>query len=156
MKEEHIINLDNIACFLYGDRHSENWLIQPVDDHDLEGMDNEVSVITELTGNTDFCLITFKVRNWNTDLSPWKAPAVFGNADFGDGARTIAKTIRGNGSGHTENVSWRVLISRFVFSLDILPDGYFYRCCRGIAVGLVSWMAGLCQGTEMFVSQIIP
>ena len=88
MKEEHIINLDNIACFLYGDRHSENWLIQPVDDHDLEGMDNEVSVITELTGNTDFCLITFKVRNWNTDLSPWKAPAVFGNADFGDGART--------------------------------------------------------------------
>ena len=138
MKEEHIINLDNIACFLYGDRHSENWLIQPVDDHDLEGMDNEVSVIT--AGSIWKC----RFWRWGTNYPRFPYPGI------------IAKTIRGNGSGHTENVSWRVLISRFVFSLDILPDGYFYRCCRGIAVGLVSWMAGLCQGTEMFVSQIIP
>ena len=27
-----------------------------------------------------------KVNDWNKDLSPWPAPAVFGNEDFGDGA----------------------------------------------------------------------
>ncbi len=36
--------------------------------------------------SVDFGLRTFKVDDWNASLSPWKAPAVFGNKDFGDGA----------------------------------------------------------------------
>ena len=31
----------------------------------------------------DFFLIALKVDEWNKDLSPWKAPAVFGNESFG-------------------------------------------------------------------------
>ena len=31
-------------------------------------------------------LAAFHVSDWNKELSPWKAPAVFGNEDFGDGA----------------------------------------------------------------------
>lgn len=34
----------------------------------------------------DFGLFAVKVDNWNADLSPWQAPAVFGNEAFGDGA----------------------------------------------------------------------
>ena len=58
-----------------GDPRSDIVLIQPVDDHDLEGIENEVSLIA---GSCDksFRLIAVKVDNWNTDLSPWKAPAV--------------------------------------------------------------------------------
>ena len=77
-----------------GDPRSDIVLIQPVDDHDLEGIENEVSLIA---GSCDksFRLIAAKVDNWNTDLSPWKAPAVFGKDDFGSGAEeTLAEILK--------------------------------------------------------------
>ena len=70
----------------YGDSDADTLLIQMVDDHDLKGIDREVAYIRELTGGKNFCLKAVKVSNWNKDLSPWPAPAVFGNEDFGDGA----------------------------------------------------------------------
>ena len=36
-----------------------------------------------------------KVKDWNHDLSPWKAPAVFGRDQFGDGAEeTLAEVLK--------------------------------------------------------------
>ena len=70
---------------LYGNPNASIVLIQMVDDHDLEGIEAEVSEIQRLT-DADFCLLAIKVQNWNTDLSPWTAPAVFGKEGFGDGA----------------------------------------------------------------------
>ena len=76
--------------FEYGNRASSNVLIQMVDDHDLSGMENEVNAITEKAGD-DFCLVALKVDDWNHDLTPWNAPAVFGDEAFGDGAeKTLA------------------------------------------------------------------
>ena len=69
----------------FGNPQSDIVLIQPVDDHDLEGIENEFAEI-ERRCEKDFCLIAFKVDDWNNDLSPWKAPAVFGKEDFGGGA----------------------------------------------------------------------
>ena len=40
-----------------------------------------------------FCLIAVKAGDWNADLSPWKAPAVFGSEDFGDGAGETLKEV---------------------------------------------------------------
>ena len=74
-----------METYLFGNESAPNVLIQPVDSHDLEGIENEVRTIRELT-KADFCLIAVKVENWNRDLSPWTAPAVFGNEGFGDGA----------------------------------------------------------------------
>ena len=34
-----------------------------------------------------------KVENWNHDLSPWNAPAVFGTEDFGDGAENTLEEV---------------------------------------------------------------
>ena len=34
-----------------------------------------------------------KVENWNHDLSPWNAPAVFGPEDFGDGAENTLEEV---------------------------------------------------------------
>ena len=76
----------------YGNPDSPIVLVQPVDDHDLEEMEVEVSEIQQLT-SMDFCLIAVKVRSWNQDLSPWKAPAVFGNQDFGNGAADFLRNI---------------------------------------------------------------
>ena len=62
------------------------------DDHDLAVLENEAALIRELTGN-DFRLIAVKVDDWNHDLSPWKAPAVFGNESFGDGAESTLSEV---------------------------------------------------------------
>ncbi|MCR5803892.1 MAG: esterase [Clostridia bacterium] len=69
----------------YGNRNAAVVLIQPIGDHDLSYLENEISLIRE-KAKTDFRFIAFKVDDWNKDLSPWKAPAVFGKEDFGDGA----------------------------------------------------------------------
>ena len=76
----------------YGDPSSNLVLIQPVDEHDLSFTDSEIKEIKRLT-NKDFLLITFKVNNWNKDLSPYHAKAVFGKEDFGDGASNTLKEI---------------------------------------------------------------
>jgi len=70
----------------YGEQDADTLLLQMVDDHDLDVIEQEISHIRELTSGQRFCLKAVKVRNWNLDLSPWPAPAVFGNEDFGDGA----------------------------------------------------------------------
>ena len=81
-----------MKTFEFGDPKAPVCLIQPVDDHDLEGIRNEYEKIRELTG-MDFCLTAFKVNDWNKDLSPWVAPAVFGIENFGDGAADTLKEI---------------------------------------------------------------
>ncbi len=69
----------------YGNSGASVVLVQPVGEHELSGMEREVDIIRNNT-NIDFGLLAFKVSDWNKELSPWKAPAVFGNDDFGDGA----------------------------------------------------------------------
>lgn len=99
----------------YGNPDADNVLIQMVDDHDLEFIEREVETIARnslargcegkaAAGNKeaacepamyDFRLIALPVSDWNKDLSPWKAPAVFGKADFGDGAKhTLTEVLK--------------------------------------------------------------
>ena len=81
-----------MITYRYGDPEASTVLIQPVDEHDLSVIENEIQSIRELT-NTPFFLIAIKVEDWNRDLSPWEAPAVFGNEDFGDGAEETLREI---------------------------------------------------------------
>ena len=67
--------------FEYGNPGSSNVLIQMVDDHDLSVIENVVNIIKEKAGD-DFYFIAMKVNDWNRDLSPWNAPAVFGDEAF--------------------------------------------------------------------------
>ncbi len=78
----------------YGNTSAPTVLIQMVDDHDLEGIESEVAEIKRLT-DYDFCLHAIKVKDWNKDLSPWTAPAVFGKEDFGNSAAdTLAEVLK--------------------------------------------------------------
>ena len=70
----------------YGNADAGTVLVQMVDDHDLALIDQEISHIRELTGSDDFLLAAVRVKRWNTDLSPWTAPPVFGEEAFGSGA----------------------------------------------------------------------
>ncbi len=77
----------------YGDPGADILLIQMTDDHDLEFIDREAAYIRELTGGKSFCLKAVRVEDWNRDLSPWPAPAVFGNEAFGDGAEETLRFV---------------------------------------------------------------
>ena len=74
-----------MCIYEYGNLQADIVLVQPVGDHDLAGLEAEVAEIQRLA-NKEFRLLAVKVDDWNQDLSPWPAPAVFGNEDFGNGA----------------------------------------------------------------------
>ena len=78
--------------YSFGNPAAANVLVQMVDDHDLSVIENEVSLIRKYA-ETDFCLMAIKVDSWNRDLSPWKAPAVFGNEEFGEGAEETLRYV---------------------------------------------------------------
>ena len=78
----------------YGNPEAPVVLIQTVDDHDLGGMEAEVAEITGRVG-AGFYLIALRVGDWNADLSPWPAPAVFGREGFAGGASaTLAEVLK--------------------------------------------------------------
>ncbi|MGI6056731.1 MAG: esterase [Bilifractor sp.] len=81
-----------MKTFEYGDREAGNVLLQPVDEHDLALIEKEIEAIAANTVES-FRLTAFLADDWNRDLSPWKAPAVFGNAAFGDGAEETLREI---------------------------------------------------------------
>ena len=89
-KENFLI--DNKSCIGYITDAAKYLLIQPVDGHDIEVLDNEVAKIQD---NIDkqFSLIAFKIEDWNSELSPWEAPPVFGNKSFGSGAKDTLEFI---------------------------------------------------------------
>ena len=76
----------------YGTAAARHILLQPVDEHDLAGIQNEIAAIRALT-DVPFRLIAVSVERWNHDLSPWSAPPVFGREPFGDGAPSLLKNI---------------------------------------------------------------
>ena len=78
----------------YGNANADAVLIQPVDEHDMAMLDAEFNEIQRLT-KADFQLIAVNVDSWNHDLSPWKAPAFFGNEEFGSGAEKTLTEILG-------------------------------------------------------------
>ncbi|MBQ6388454.1 MAG: esterase [Mogibacterium sp.] len=86
-------NISGHECYIYDCGSSDLLIIQPVDDHDLEGLDSEVAEIVRLTDGVGFTLAAFKVGDWNADLSPWEAPAVFGDEGFAGGAEETLRYV---------------------------------------------------------------
>ena len=79
-----------MEIYEFGDKTSNIVLLQPIDGHSLDSMEHELELIGE-----GIKLTTFVVDDWNKDLSPWKALAVFGKEDFGDGAKkTLDEMLR--------------------------------------------------------------
>ncbi len=82
-----------MEVFEYGNPRARTVLLQPVDDHDMKAIERETAEIRKRT-EADFRLRAVKIEDWNRDLSPWPAPAVFGNADFGGAAsETLRKVL---------------------------------------------------------------
>lgn len=84
MKKE-TFQIGSTNCIAYSDEMPQILLIQPIDSHDYDILDDEIAYISSHS-MTPFMLIAFSVNEWNKDLSPWLAPPVFGKVGFGEGA----------------------------------------------------------------------
>jgi len=91
MQNETIIS-DNRSYTVRTDDAPQYLLIQPADKRELGHIDAEVGHIKQLT-DKPFLFAAFEVTDWNSELSPWEAPPVFGNDAFGSGAGETAAYI---------------------------------------------------------------
>ena len=141
----------NFEISTYGDSGSDTLLIQMVDDHDLEVIEKEAALIRELSGGQNFCLKAVKVKSWSHDLSPWPAPAVFGNEEFGDGAAQtllfLQDEVLSNLPKNSASAISRVYIGGYSLAgLFALWVGYQTDCFDGIAAASPSiWFPGFLE-----------
>ena len=136
-----------MKVFKYGDLTSPIILVQAVDDYGIKTMEQELEQIRNLT-TQNFGLIAVKVDDWNTDLSPWKAPAAFGKEDFGGGAQRTLSEIEKVCTDQSKTYYRRLFSGRAVCFVGRLRDGSFCGRGSGIAVCLVSGFFKLCKKTE--------
>ena len=74
-----------VKTYELGNMNSDIVLIQPVGNHGLEEIETEFAAIIH-NSNRSLRLIAVRIDDWNNELSPWEAPAVFGKESFGSGA----------------------------------------------------------------------
>ena len=87
MKEE--ITIQNMSCKLYGDRNTDKILFWFTGVHERNGVDGVCMQLMH-TAKAPFLMITCEVENWNAQLSPWHADAVYGSEGFsGNGTQTL-------------------------------------------------------------------
>ena len=79
------LTIDAKQVMLYEQPAPAAVFLQPVDDHDEQALDGQAAYM-EQHAQLPFMLCAVKINRWGQELSPWKAPAVFGKEDFGDGA----------------------------------------------------------------------
>ncbi len=128
-----------MRTFECGDPAAGRVLIQPADEYDLEGIESEAAEIARLAGG-DFRLIAVKIDRWNADLSPWRAPAVFGKEEFGGGAEaTLAEILKLAGEkGKTYYIGGYSLAGLFALWAAYRTDAF-----RGVAAASPSvWFPG--------------
>ena len=75
------VQIGDRPCRIYGEPHAEYLLLQMTGEHELQGIDHEVTVIAQSSWN--FLFAAVPVESWNDALSPWESPAVWGKQGFG-------------------------------------------------------------------------
>ncbi len=67
--------IKNRQCFIHGKKQAKYLLIQPIDEHDLDAMEEEIETINKTT--SDYLLVGILVNDWQRELSPWMVYASF-------------------------------------------------------------------------------
>ena len=125
--------LSDRTCFLYQDAEATHLLIQPIDEHDLEVLDQEIKAIKELS-DKPFSLLAFMIKDWNQELTPWAAPTVFGKVPFGNGAgKTLGFITNQLLPEVQENIPHLILGGYSLAGLFALWAGYQTDRFEGIA-----------------------
>lgn len=136
-------------CHVYEADRAKTLLVQPVDEHDLEVLDDEVRAMLSATVEP-FALVAFEVGDWQRDLTPWTAPPAFGKVSFGDGAAQTLAFITGEllpalaAQGLSDERGMRCFLGGYSLAgLFVLWAGYNTTCFAGVAAASPSvWYQG--------------
>lgn len=137
----------NKKCYFCQNGNAGKCIIQPLDERELEMIGAEIEEIKRLTNEEPFLLVAVLIDEWNKELSPWEAPAVFGKEDFGCGAADtlsfIINTLIPYIHSSYESVSEYYLGGYSLAGLFSLWAGYQTDIFRGIAAVSPSvWFEG--------------
>lgn len=80
--EKEEFNVDGKNCIAYMCGKPGYLLLQPVDEHDIEALGEEMEILSA-KADEGILLVAFQAENWNDELSPWAMAAVFGKEGFG-------------------------------------------------------------------------
>ena len=86
-----MVQIAGRECYLFGEStaEAEILLLQPLGEHEMQGIEREYQSIQAGTQKR-FLLIAFLIRDWNRELSPWRAPGVRQGEEFeGEGTETL-------------------------------------------------------------------
>lgn len=90
-------SLSGAECFACGSAEASYLLLQPADEHDLAGIEEEAQALKafeekeKLAGRS--LLVAVRVNDWMNELSPWEAPQPSGSSLFGEGAPAFLKKL---------------------------------------------------------------
>ena len=85
--KKEIVEIGEHTCILHSEENAKFFIIQPVDSHDTEELERQITYIED-NSQTPFIHIAVRINKWNAELTPWSAPPVFGKVPFGDGAHS--------------------------------------------------------------------
>ena len=71
----------------FGNIDSEKIFIHLVNDHEKSLMESEVAALKDLSVSEDWCIVPVLVPDWDGDLTPWEAEALFPGQNFGGHAK---------------------------------------------------------------------
>ena len=88
------LKICGLICTVYRCDAPRFLLLQPADGHDLETLGQEAKDIRQKC-SLPFLLCAFRVEDWDGDLTPWTAPALYGKTPFRGGAAQTLKRLTG-------------------------------------------------------------
>lgn len=94
MKTENI-TIEGRECRIDSLENAGVILIQAADINSLEHADKLTAELDKRT-SIQYTLVSFAVKEWNNELSPWEATAVFGKDGFGGGAEETLAFVTGS------------------------------------------------------------
>lgn len=143
------------TCTLHIEDNARVLLLQPVDGHDREELEQQIKYIEEHT-KIPFIHVAIHISKWNDELTPWPASPVFGKIPFGEGAHDTLIIYKGTITCRIicsilpcrkrhYSLFRGILLSWPLLSLGSLPAPFSLRrhCC-GIPISMVHRMVNLC------------
>lgn len=124
-----------------GSAEAPFWVIQPMNSFEMEHIEEEVRELEKR--KAEIFLIAYRVTDWNRELSPWKAPAVFGEQDFGEGAKESLDYIL------------KELLPTFTEKYGEMPDRQYMLAGYSLA-GLFALWCGYQTDRFQYVTAVSP
>ena len=86
------MNYQNRNYTIFGDLKASTFLMYLVDESNPEDYEQ---IYQKVSNESQLCMIAVSIHDWQGELSPWSAPAIFGKHDFAGNADKFLAELEG-------------------------------------------------------------